>query len=68
MTTMTPTAGHVTGGVDTHRDAHVAAAVDHLGGVLGTRSFPTTPSGYRQLLGWLRTFGQLDRVGVEGTG
>ncbi|MCW2777846.1 MAG: family transposase, partial [Frankiales bacterium] len=42
--------------------------VDHLGGVLGTRSFPTTPSGYRQLLGWLRTFGQLDRVGVEGTG
>ena len=65
---MTPSAGLVTGGVDTHRDQHVAAALDHLGGVLGTRSFPTTPGGYRQLLGWLRSFGQLDRVGVEGTG
>ena len=68
MTTMTPKAPLVTGGVDTHRDCHVAAAVDPVGGVLGTRSFPTTPSGYRQLLGWLRSFGPLDRVGVEGTG
>ena len=68
MTTMTAKAPLVTGGVDTHRDCHVAAAVDPVGGVLGTRSFPTTPSGYRQLLGWLRSFGPLDRVGVEGTG
>ena len=40
----------VTGGVDTHKDAHVAAAVDHLGGLLGTESFPTTPAGYAALL------------------
>jgi hypothetical protein len=32
----------VTGGVDTHADAHVAAALNHIGGLLGTRSFPTT--------------------------
>ncbi|MDQ3579741.1 MAG: IS110 family transposase [Actinomycetota bacterium] len=68
MTTMTPAPSTVTGGVDTHADLHVAAAVDHLGGVLGTAQFATTPAGYRRLLGWLRTFGPLHQVGVEGTG
>ncbi len=68
MTTMTAPDVVVTGGVDTHRDLHVAAAVNAVGGVLGTRTFPTTPAGYRQLLAWLRSFGPLDRVGVEGTG
>ena len=68
MTTMTPQPGTVTGGVDTHSDMHVAAALDHLGGVLGTAQFRTTPAGYRQLLGWLREFGPLHKVGVEGTG
>ena len=42
MTTMTSTAPAVIGGVDTHADVHVAAACDHLGAVLGTKSFPTT--------------------------
>jgi transposase len=68
MTTMTPPPGTVTGGVDTHSDIHVAAALDHLGGVLGTQQFPTTPKGYRQLFGWLLTFGTIHQVGVEGTG
>jgi transposase len=58
----------VTGGVDTHKDVHVAAALDALGRLLGTESFPTTRAGYRQLLGWLRAFGEVDAVGVEGTG
>jgi transposase len=68
MTTMTSTAVRVTGGVDTHADVHVAAAVDQVGGVLGTASFPTTPAGYRRLLSWLRSHGDLVSVGVEGTG
>lgn len=68
MTTMTPPPGTVTGGVDTHSDIHVAAAVDHLGGVLGTQQFRTTPAGYRKLLRWLQTFGPIHQVGVEGTG
>ncbi len=68
MTTMTPEPGSVTGGVDTHVDVHVAAVVNHLGRVLGTRSFPTTAAGYRRLLRWMRTFGVLLAVGVEGTG
>ena len=68
MTTMTPERPLVTGGVDTHRDFHVAAALDHLGSVLGTAQFPTTPAGYRALLGWLSGFGPVVTVGVEGTG
>jgi transposase len=68
MTTVAAPEPVVTGGVDTHLDLHVAAALDHLGGVLGTASFPTTSAGYRRLLAWLRSFGTVGRVGVEGTG
>jgi transposase len=68
MTTIALTDVVVTGGVDTHQDLHVAAALDQLGRVLGTQSFPATPVGYRQLHRWLLSFGQLDKVGVEGTG
>ena len=68
MTTMTSTARAVIGGVDTHADVHVAAACDQLGAVLATQSFPTTHAGYRQLLRWLRGFGELTVVGIEGTG
>jgi transposase len=65
MTTMPPL---ITAGVDTHLDVHVAAALDERGGLLGVESFGTTPAGYRQLVAWLRGFGELDLVGVEGTG
>ena len=58
----------VTGGVDTHADVHVAAAIDHNGGVLGVESFPTNEAGYESLAGWLAGFGPVIRVGVEGTG
>lgn len=56
------------GGVDTHLDVHVAAVVDANGGVLGVARFPVTPVGYRRLLAWMRDYGRLERVGVEGTG
>jgi transposase len=58
----------ITGGVDTHLDVHVAAAIDSVGGLLGVESFPTTPAGYHALAGWLESFGPIERVGVEGTG
>jgi transposase len=58
----------VTGGVDTHADVHVAAAVDGVGRQLGWASFPTTPSGYDSLTAWLASFGTIEVVGVEGTG
>jgi hypothetical protein len=40
----------VTGGVDTHVDFHVAAALDHIGGLLGVETFPVSEAGYRSLL------------------
>ena len=65
---MTTTTNDVTGGVDTHRDTHHAAALDAVGQLLGTREFPAGPAGYRQLLAWLESFGTVTRIGVEGTG
>lgn len=58
----------VIGGVDTHTDFHVAAAIDGRGKLLGTASFPADRIGYRQLWGWLGGFGEVWRVGIEGTG
>ena len=58
----------VVGGVDTHADVHVAAAVDSNGAVLGVESFPVNRAGYERLNAWLASFGPVVKVGVEGTG
>jgi transposase len=58
----------ITGGVDTHADMHVAAALDSIGGLLGVREFPATAAGYCGLRDWLGGFGQVALVGIEGTG
>jgi len=58
----------IVGGVDTHADTHVAAAVDANGGILGVESFPADESGFEALLGWLASYGEIQVVGVEGTG
>jgi transposase len=66
--TIVETTRSVTAGVDTHADVHVAAVVDQLGGVLGIEAFDTTEAGYHRLIGWLRSYGHIELVGVEGTG
>ena len=58
----------VVGGIDTHKDLHVVAVIDTAETVLATHSFSTTRAGYRALVKWLRTFGEVARIGVEGTG
>ncbi|KWX00835.1 putative transposase [Carbonactinospora thermoautotrophica] len=58
----------VIGGVDTHKDLHLAAVVDTSDQVLGTNSFSTTRAGDQALLAWMHTFGDVRRIGVEGTG
>ena len=58
----------VVGGVDTHADVHVAAALDTNGGLLGIESFSVDATGYRSLADWLAGFGPVVKVGVEGTG
>ena len=58
----------VVGGIDTHKDLHVAAVLDTAGVVLGTESFSTTRAGYRALVRWMRSYGDVRQVGIEGTG
>lgn len=58
----------ITLGVDTHKDIHVAVALDGLGRRRGTLSVPTNPTGYEKLLDWASGFGPLEHAGVEGTG
>ena len=52
--------------MDTHADFHVAATVDHNGGLLGIESFPADLAGFEDLLGWLATFGEVEQVGGGG--
>jgi transposase len=66
--TITEGPRRIVGGVDTHKDLHVAAVVDEQDQVIGTRSFATTRQGYRQMLAWMLSFGELPRIGVESTG
>jgi transposase len=56
----------VTVGVDTHTDVHVAAVLDQAGRLLGTASLPATTRGYARLATWAESFGQVDKVGMEG--
>ena len=58
----------VAGGIDTHGEFHVAAALDDVGGLLGAESFEANRTGYEALLSWLESFGTVVKVGVEGTG
>ena len=61
-------ASMVIGGVDTHKHTHYAAAIDSHGRLLGHREFQATDRGYDSLLGWLRTHGTVEAIGVESTG
>lgn len=63
-----PAAGTITGGVDTHGLTHHGAVIDPIGRHLADREFPATMRGYQDLLDWMRSYGALAVVGVEGTG
>lgn len=47
---------------------HVAVALNDLGGVLESRSFPADRGGYDQLLDWAGTLGGKLTFAIEGTG
>ena len=56
-------------GVDTHKDEHVAVAIDGLGGTLGDPLFVSaSPDGYAELLAWADSLGKIYAFGVEGCG
>ena len=54
-------------GVDTHKDTHYAAVISITGVHLDAAQFPATGDGYRALHGFITSYGELLRVGVEGT-
>jgi transposase len=58
----------VIGGVDAHAQTHHAAILDSRGRLLATRSFDVSAEGYRELLAWFESFGEIERIGVESTG
>ncbi|MFQ6856075.1 IS110 family transposase [Streptomyces sp. 35M1] len=68
MTSMTHDGPRITGGVDTHGLTHHAAVIDSVGRHLADREFEATIRGYRDLLDWMRSHGDVVAVGVEGTG
>jgi transposase len=63
-----PARRRVTGGVDTHGATHHAAVQLMNGGRVADAEFPATSTGYALLLDWMRSFGRLHAIGVEGTG
>jgi transposase len=54
-------------GVDTHKEMHVAVALDALGAQLDSQEIPTTPAGSRRLLSWAQELG-VPAFAIEGTG
>jgi transposase len=58
----------VVAGVDAHTDEHHVAVLDLQGRLLAVAAFPTSATGYRQLISWLGGHGDVVRVGVESTG
>jgi transposase len=54
-------------GVDTHKDVHVAVALDRLGAQLDKREVETNETGYRSLLCWALELG-VPAFAIEGCG
>ena len=56
-------------GVDTHKEAHVAVAIDGLGGLVEHRKWVAAhPDGYAELVTWAHSLGEVHAFGVEGCG
>ena len=55
-------------GVDTHKDQHVAVAIDGRGVRLGENHLPATTCGYEELERWSRSLGAIHAFGIEGIG
>ncbi len=55
-------------GVDTHKEQHLAVAVDELGQLLGEIVITTDMAGYRAFAEWLEGLEGEIQVGIEGAG
>lgn len=57
----------VVAGVDTHANTHHVAVLSLTGSRLGDLQVSTTTAGYEQLVVFVRSFGPIQLIGVEGT-
>ena len=55
-------------GVDTHKNTHVAVALNEIGGRLSQLSVSANTDGYQHLEAWATGLGAVTAFGVEGTG
>ncbi len=65
---MTKPTANVIGGVDTHKHVHHASVVTNTGELLATAEFGANHGGYGELLAWMRSYGSIQAIGIEGTG
>jgi transposase len=54
-------------GIDTHKDVHVAVAINGLSARLATASFPVTSAGYREVTASAAEHGVVHAFGIEGS-
>lgn len=54
-------------GVGTHLDIHIGAVISQAGKLPSTRIIQTNQTGYLEQPDWTRSFGILERAGIEGT-
>ena len=54
-------------GVDTHKDQHVAVALDGRGVRFDEKHVPVATLGYEELERWSRCLGEIHTFGIEGT-
>ena len=55
-------------GIDTHKDQHVAVAIDARGVRLDEKHMSENTRGYIELERWSRSLGLIQAFGIEGTG
>jgi transposase len=58
----------ITVGVDTHKHAHVAVALNEIGGLLAETTITVNTDGYHELEQWALSLGSRAVFGIEGTG
>lgn len=69
MTSIALGRGDVIVGVDTHKDQHVAVAIDGVGGLVDEpKVIDANNDGYAELLTWAVSLGQVHVFAVEGCG
>ena len=55
-------------GIDTHKEAHAAVAINGLGAHLGAMTLLASSRGYHEMESWAQSLGPVRAFGIEGTG